>query len=371
MISDPGRFGAYAEAIAAAVRPGDVVAEIGAGTGVFSLLACKAGARRVFAIESESTIQFARELAAANGFSDRFEFFECNSQVAGLPERANVIISDIRGALPLFEHAIPALEDARKRMLAPGGTMIPERDILKAALMEVEAYYTRLTGPWHASVAGVDLSTVRPAVLNQPYSGTFAREQILSDEPPWAALDYMAGVSPRVAADFDLCAMRNGTAHGICLWFEAQLFKNIGFSAAPGMPDNVFGQLFLPLLQPVALQAGEKVHVAVRANLVGDDYVWQWETSAPAAPDRERLHLQQSSFRGAIYSAQSLHRQALDYVPVLSEAGQVDAWMLARMDGHTSIEQLARCAAQHFPRVFPSWQEAFRHAVDLSAKFAR
>ena len=49
MISDAGRFGSYAKAIARAVRPGDTVAEIGCGPGVFSLLACRAGARRVFA----------------------------------------------------------------------------------------------------------------------------------------------------------------------------------------------------------------------------------------------------------------------------------------------------------------------------------
>jgi len=66
--------------------------EVGAGTEVFSLLACRAGARRVFAIESEDIIQFARELAVANGFCDRIEFFEGNSRVTELPERANVVI---------------------------------------------------------------------------------------------------------------------------------------------------------------------------------------------------------------------------------------------------------------------------------------
>jgi predicted RNA methylase len=67
MIADAGRFNAYALVIASAVRPGDTVADIGCGVGMFSLLACRAGARRVFAIESETCIQFARELAAAIG----------------------------------------------------------------------------------------------------------------------------------------------------------------------------------------------------------------------------------------------------------------------------------------------------------------
>jgi type I protein arginine methyltransferase len=368
MAADPGRFGAYVEAIAAAVRPGDTVVEIGAGPSVFSLLACRAGARRVYAIESDSSIQFGRELAAANGFSDRIEFLECSSLAAQLPERVNVIVSDIRGSLPLYQRAMPSLEDARVRMLAPGGIMIPQRDILKAALLDAKELYSGLVVAWRENIAGLNLSPLREPALNQAYTGTFKREQIVSDERQWAVLDYMAGVSPRVTADFDLCAIRSATARGLCLWFEAQLFQNIGFSSAPGTPDTVFGQIFLPWLQPLTLQSGEKVHISLHANLVGDEYVWQWNTTIPASADRAAIEFRQSSFNGAMYSPQSLHRQALDHIPVLSQSGEVDRWMLQQMDGHTTLQQIAHAAAQHFPHIFPTWQEAFRHAVSLSSK---
>ena len=180
MIADAGRFGAYAKAIAAAVRPGDTVAEIGCGPGVFSLLACRAGARRVFAIESDDSIQFARQLAAANSFTDRIEFFQSDSRKAELPERANVIVSDIRGVLPLHDHAIPSLEDARQRLLAPGGIMIPLRDTLKAAVINADEYYSRLISPWQKSVPGVDLSPSLLPILNQSYGSSFKKDQLLT-----------------------------------------------------------------------------------------------------------------------------------------------------------------------------------------------
>ena len=114
MIADRERFRAYQEAIASAVRSGDAVAEIGCGPAVFALLACQAGARRVYAIDSELIVDLAAQLAAANGFADRIEFIRSDSRKTNLPEQVSVIISDIRGAVPLFGHAISTIEDARK-----------------------------------------------------------------------------------------------------------------------------------------------------------------------------------------------------------------------------------------------------------------
>ena len=132
MISDRQRFDPYSKAIAISVRPGDSVLEIGCGPGVFALLACHAGARKVYAIESEEIVNHARELSLANGLADRLVFLHGDSRKIQLPEKVNVIFSDLRGSLPFFDHAIPSIEDARQRFLVSGGIMIPRRDILRA-----------------------------------------------------------------------------------------------------------------------------------------------------------------------------------------------------------------------------------------------
>ena len=67
MFSDKIRMEAYSEAIAGSVRPGDAVVDLGCGPGVFALLACKAGARCVYAIDTNGVVDFGRQLAAANG----------------------------------------------------------------------------------------------------------------------------------------------------------------------------------------------------------------------------------------------------------------------------------------------------------------
>src|SRR5262249_51191425 len=136
MIADKVRMQAYARALRKAVRPGSVVVEIGTGPGVFAVLACQLGARRVYALESDPVIQVAREVAAANGYADRIEFIEDLSTNVTLPSRADVIVSDLRGLLPFFQSHLPSIVDARRRFLAPGGTLIPKQDAVWVGVVE-------------------------------------------------------------------------------------------------------------------------------------------------------------------------------------------------------------------------------------------
>src|SRR5688500_20340766 len=100
MLADASRMEAYSAALQRAVKPGLVVLDLGCGPGVVALLACKLGARRVFAVEPDNVIQLAREAAIANGFDDRIEVFQNLSTDITLPERADDMISDLRGVRP-------------------------------------------------------------------------------------------------------------------------------------------------------------------------------------------------------------------------------------------------------------------------------
>ncbi len=220
--------------------------EIGCGPGLFSLLACRAGARRVYAIDSEEIVHHARELAAANGFADRMEFLQSDSRKVQLPEPMNVIISDVRGSLPLFSHAIASIEDARRRFLCPGGIVIPARDTLKAAIINAAEYYSRLTLPWRACESGIDLSRSRLLILNGCYTTNFTADQVLTECKSWGVLDYQSGVAANAAAELCFEVPQAGTGHGICVWFETELADGIGFSTAPSGARSVYGQRFFP-----------------------------------------------------------------------------------------------------------------------------
>ena len=85
MVADPHRFNAYRDALESAVRPGDVAVDLGAGPGVFSLLAAHAGARRVFAVESDASVEWLRGLALEQGLADRVTVIRGSSKGLELP----------------------------------------------------------------------------------------------------------------------------------------------------------------------------------------------------------------------------------------------------------------------------------------------
>jgi protein arginine N-methyltransferase 1 len=371
MIADRERFDAYSKAIAKAVRPGDAVLEIGCGPGVFGLLACQAGARKVYAIDSEEIVHFARELAEANGFVDRMEFIQSDSRKVQLPEAVNVIVSDIRGSLPFFGDAIASIEDARKRFLAPGGRLIPQRDTLKAALIDASEFYSQLVSPWLKASPGLNLSSSVSLLLNGSYTCNFNSDQLLTEAQIWGVLDYSAGPKPCAAVDLNLSVTRHGTAHGLCLWFDAELFDGFGYSSGPSSRKTIYGQVFLPWLEAVPVRQGQKILVSLQANLVGEEYIWRWKTEICGDTNGPGRCFNQSTFQGANFTPQTLRRRTADFVPSLSDDGQADRWLLQAMDGKTSLQRLAQAAAERFPKIFPRWEDALHRAAELAERFSR
>jgi protein arginine N-methyltransferase 1 len=305
MIANAPRVEPYVEALRRSVTPDSVVLDLGCGQGLFALLACRFGARRVYAVEPDNVINIAREAAAANGFAHRIEFFQNVSTEVTLPEPATIIISDLRGVLPWFQRHIPSIIDARERLLAPGGVLIPRSDTLWAALVEAPEQYEEIVGPWRNRLFDVDLSAGLSKITNTWRKTRFEADELLTEATRWATLDYHQVDSADMRAEISVRVARSGVAHGIAVWFDAELAEGIGFSNRPGAPELIYGNGFFPFPRPVELREGEHVAVKLRADMVQDDYVWTWDTDFT---DR-KIGFRQSTFFGVALSPEQLRKK--------------------------------------------------------------
>jgi protein arginine N-methyltransferase 1 len=375
MISDKVRMDAFGRALRAAVRPGSVVLDIGTGTGIFALLACRFGARRVYAIDPEDAIEVAREIAVANGCADRIEFIQAMSTRVTLPERADVIISDIGDMLPWFRHHIPSIIDARNRHLAPGAVLIPQRDVAWAAVVEAPDLYAKSAGPWATNSFGFNMEAARRIVINSWKQGRVTCESLLTAPKRWATLDYNTVDDPDVRARFTVTVTRAGMGHGLSVGFDRTVSGDVYISNAPDTCETqrhvVYGTVFLPWLEPVGLTPGDVVSVELEAALVGDNYIWNWKTriSDQGRSAAEKANFVQSTFFGVPLSLATLHKSAGGHTPRLNDEGQIARFVLEAMNGSWSLGEIARRVSKQFPDRFDRPQDALKYVADLSRRY--
>jgi protein arginine N-methyltransferase 1 len=228
MIADRVRMAAYEEALRRTVEPGSVVVDVGTGAGIFALLACKRGAKHVYAIDPNPAIEVAKETVKRNGFGDRITFFRSKAAKVALPEKADVLVSDLRGAGPLFGDHLTVIADARKRFLREGGIQIPQRDTLLVAPVTLDAFYDELLEGCRSET--FDLSPLRRAIVNTEHAlprGELSEESLLADPARWATLDYAGATGLDARGDVSFVVRRPGLGHGLALWFRATLVEGV------------------------------------------------------------------------------------------------------------------------------------------------
>ncbi len=125
MLDDRSRTGGFCHALRGAVKPEDVVVDIGTGTGVLATCAALAGARKVYAVESSGIAEVAARVFAANGVEDRVTLVRERSTTTTLPERGTLLVTETIGNDPLDEQLLEIVADAKKRLLVPGARIVP------------------------------------------------------------------------------------------------------------------------------------------------------------------------------------------------------------------------------------------------------
>ena len=362
MIADEVRMHAFERALAQAVRPGSVVADIGAGTGAISLAAARLGARKVYAIERDDVIEVARQIVGRNGLDERISCIQAPSGEVELPEPADVIVSDLRGVLPLYDGHITAVVDARSRFLASGGVQIAARDRLCAALAESSEEYSKNISVWEQD--DFDLATARDLAVNSWWRVRFKGHELLSAPQTIGVIDYTTVTDPRFRGEAVFETRRTGTAHGVCVWSEMELAPEIGLSNAPGQPELIYGQAFFPLSRPLPLMSGDTVSFKLDATLVDDEYAFSWTTSASPSKGTPAAFTQ-STVLGAVITPRRLQSSRSDFTPSLGPRGQAARRALELMDGGTTTGTIADTLVAENSELFPTRTDALRLVVEI------
>lgn len=265
MLFDKERVGKYAEAIRQVVKNGDIVADIGTGTGLLAFLCLEAGAARVHAIERSSAIRWAKLLAERHGFADRIVFHHKDSRFHNLTERVNVVVSELIGHIAFEEGMAESLFDAKERFLVPDGVIIPERVQLEVALVEENEIYPECIDCWQP-IQGIDYSVLREEAIKACYLTALNNRNLLSEPQTFFAVDFGEHQKPELRGSRSFVAYRTGEVNGIALWFDALLAPGVSLSSGPWMRTH-WKQCFAPIAKPIAVRANERVSVKIDMRL--------------------------------------------------------------------------------------------------------
>ena len=269
MLHDDRRTGDYLAALAEAVRPGDVVLDVGTGSGVLAVAAARAGARRVYAVEGSDIAEVAERVFAANGVDDVVTLVPGWSRHVELPEPADLLVAEVIGNEPLEEEILETTLDARRRLLKPDARLIPHTLTLLARPLLLPGADARQRAIGRAAVERWRklydmeflplLDAALPGPVNMP-----TEAEVVATWPPVSppttlvALDLATLTDASVLASADLVLDEPGPVNAVAVTFRASLHGSIEHTLDPWTwPTSSWATSVWVLPDPVDLAAGE------------------------------------------------------------------------------------------------------------------
>jgi protein arginine N-methyltransferase 1 len=350
-LSDPVRLQAFRDAIREVVAAGDVVVDLGCGTGVLGMFACEAGARRVYAIEQGGMIEVARSLARANGLADRITFVPGFSKDVTLPEPADVVIADQVGHFGFEAGVLEYFADARRRFLRPGGRLVPAAIALVVAPVEAADMFARIEF-WSARPAGLDCAPARDWAVNTGYPTVLPSTALLGEPETIHRIDLGTDTARPFDVETTARIARAGVMHGVGGWFSARLSPSVVLTNSPTAARRLTRRnVYLPIDRPVAVGPDDRVAIRIHADPV--EVALTWEVRAGGGTF---LH---STLRGMLLTREDLRRTRPDFVPALTPRGVARRTVLELCDGTRSLEAIER-------EVYGRHHELFESPADAS-----
>lgn len=271
MIADSVRTESYRKAIEenGNLFKDKVVLDVGCGTGILSMFAARAGARKVFAIDCSEIIQRTRQIIIDNGFENVIVPLQGKVEDIDLPvQKVDIIISEWMGYALLFESMLDSVLVAKNKWLCKqNGLMFP--DVASMHLQGITDK-TRMMEFWD-NVYGFDMKAMRAKVnINDPIVQVQPASCVLTNRVCVQNIDILNVKHEELnyTNNFQLEVTKEGLFHGFLSTFDIGFVKNcdhpVFFSTGVEATPTHWQQVFFYIKHPF--------HVDIGTNITGE---WQ------------------------------------------------------------------------------------------------
>lgn len=267
MLRDWVRTESYQNALQAAgpLLKDKAVLDVGAGSGVLSMFAAKAGAAQVIGVDRSDIVGQARAIVQLNGLDKVVTLVQGKVEDIDLPvEKVDAIVSEWMGYCLLYESMLPSVLVARDKYLKPGGLLLPSR--VTMLIQGVSDVNGRLG--WWSNVYGLDMSPLRGSVLAEPAVEAVDPQAVMTDANTFKVFDLYTVQTKDLdfEAEFSLSVTKAQALRGLVVSFDTFFEglaggQTVSFSTRPEAQDTHWHQtvFWLKEASEAALMEGDKV----------------------------------------------------------------------------------------------------------------
>lgn len=291
LVADAVRMNAYHAGIRRNIKPGDVVVDLGTGTGILAMLAAQRGPKVVHAIDHSNVITIAERVASANRFST-IAFHNISSRRFVSNEPVDVILHEQIGQALLDEGMVEKALDLKKRLLKQSGRILPGKFELFLEPACVRGDY-RVPYLWETNFGGIDFSAAKSSPDNGKYKLSDRNWQVgarsaidffLCDSSPVLAfdlndIDEPTDIPETVSASRVI--RRSGRVDGFCLYFRVVFDAEVEFDTSPFSPRTDWDNLLFRI-ESREYQEGDVIAYSLAMTDRFDFETWVVQITSPA-----------------------------------------------------------------------------------------
>lgn len=243
---------------------GKVVLDVGCGTGILSMFAARAGAKKVIGIDYSDIVYQAQQIVKDNHLSDVVTIMKAKVEEAVLPvDKVDIIISEWMGYCLLYESMLNTVIYARDKWLAPDGIIFPDKAFISICAIEDADYKEDKINFWD-NVYGFNMSCIKKLAMQEPLIDVVDAKQVMTGPCRILTIDIMTVKLEDLAfkVPFRLVAARDDFCHAFVVYFDIEFskcHKPIFFSTGPHATYTHWKQTVFYLNDVLSMKKGEEI----------------------------------------------------------------------------------------------------------------